>query len=90
MENQVRKPTIPEDIMDILRNLMNRGHRKDALKTHLSTLIHPQNFLSPPVIQYSSRIYQWFRDILESAEVNTKLPEYHQETDVFIHIIREV
>lgn len=90
LKNREREPPIPEEIIDILRSLISRGHRGDTLKSYLSIFIHPHEFISPPVIQFSSSYYQWFRDILESAVVNTKFPEHNQQTMIVILILRAI
>lgn len=74
VENKDRELANFRRIMDILRNLINRGYHGDGPKNNLSTSINAHYFISTPVIQYSSKFYKLWRDILDSSEGNKNSP----------------
>lgn len=79
VENKIREPATPEQIMDILHNPINNRHPGTTVITQFSTSISTNDFMSLLVLRYCWNFYQWFRDILDCAAVNTKLLENHQK-----------
>lgn len=86
-ENKDSELITTEEINDIFRNLINNGHHGHPLEDNVGIFINPHDLISPAVIPYCSRIYQFFRGILDCAAVKIKVPEHHQQKFVVIRII---
>lgn len=58
-------------------------------KFHFKWKINPREFVSPAVIRRYN-FYEWFRNILNNASIDTRFEEQTQHTAVAVRIIRSI
>lgn len=87
MENNIRETATPDTIITIIPNLIDRGYHGACLAVQLRPSIDAREFLSTPIIR-QNQFYQWFRHVLDIAEINTRFEENTQHKFVAVRIIR--